>query len=80
MAKHELTTLAEALAILLELRDANKAQTEGTEKAVSQLGRFLGQAKFPRPDQAELVPGSPTTPTATCSASSKGCWPSSTAR
>ena len=48
VAKHELTTLAEALAILLELRDANKAQTEGTEKAVSQLGRFLGQAKFPR--------------------------------
>jgi hypothetical protein len=48
VAKHELTTLAEALAILIELRDANKAQTEGTEKAVSQLGRFLGQAKFPR--------------------------------
>jgi len=48
VAKHELTTLAEAIAILIELRDANKVQTEGTEKAVSQLGRFLGTAKFPR--------------------------------
>jgi hypothetical protein len=48
VAKHELSTLAEAIAILIELRDANKTQTEGTERAVSQLGRFLGTAKFPR--------------------------------
>jgi hypothetical protein len=48
VAKHELTMLAEAIAILIELRDANKTQTEGTERAVSQLGRFLGTAKFPR--------------------------------
>jgi hypothetical protein len=48
VAKHELTTLAEAIAILIELRDANKTQTDGTERAVSQLGRFLGRAKFPR--------------------------------
>jgi hypothetical protein len=48
VAKHELTTLAEAIAILIELRDANKTQTEGTERAVSQLGRFLGTARFPR--------------------------------
>ena len=48
VAKHELTTLAEAIAILIELREANKSQGEGTERAVSQLGRFLGTAKFPR--------------------------------
>jgi hypothetical protein len=48
VAKHELMTLAEAIAILIELRDANKSQTDGTERAVSQLGRFLGTAKFPR--------------------------------
>jgi hypothetical protein len=48
VAKHELMTLAEAIAILIELRDANKSQTDGTERAVSQLGRFLGMAKFPR--------------------------------
>ena len=41
VAKHELTALAEAIAILIELRDANKSQTDGTERAVSQLGRFL---------------------------------------
>jgi hypothetical protein len=48
VAKHELTALAEAIAILIELRDANKTQTEGTKRAVSELGRFLGMAKFPR--------------------------------
>jgi hypothetical protein len=48
VAEQELTTLAEALAILIELREANKAQTAGTQQAVSQLGRFLGTAKFPR--------------------------------
>ena len=36
------------LAILIELRDANKSQTDGTERAVGQLGRFLRTAKFPR--------------------------------
>jgi hypothetical protein len=48
VAKQELTTLAEAIAILIELRAANRLQTEGTEQAVGQLGRFLGVAKFPR--------------------------------
>jgi hypothetical protein len=48
VAKKELQTLAEAIAILIELRDANKTQAEGTEKAVGQLARFLGTAKFPR--------------------------------
>jgi hypothetical protein len=48
VAKKELLTLAEAIAILIELRDANKTQAEGTEKAVGQLARFLGTAKFPR--------------------------------
>lgn len=48
VAKNELQMLAEAIAILIELRDANKTQAEGTEKAVGQLGRFLGAASFPR--------------------------------
>jgi len=48
VAKGELMTLADAIAILIELRDANKSQTEGTETAVTQLGRFLRTAKFPR--------------------------------
>jgi hypothetical protein len=48
VAKHELMTLADAVAILIELRDANKSQTEGTDTAVTQLGRFLRTAKFPR--------------------------------
>ena len=48
VAKKELQTLAEAIAILIELRDANKTQAEGTEQAVGQLARFLGTAKFPR--------------------------------
>ena len=48
MAKDELMTLADAIAILIELRDANKSQTEGTDTAVTQLGRFLRTAKFPR--------------------------------
>lgn len=48
VAKHELSALAEAIAILIELRDANKSQTDGTERAVGQLGRFLRTAKFPR--------------------------------
>jgi len=48
VAQKELEMLAEAIAILLELRDANKVQVEGTDQAVGQLGRFLGMAKFPR--------------------------------
>jgi hypothetical protein len=48
VAKKELQMLAEAIAILIELRDANKTQAEGTEKAVGQLAGFLGRAKFPR--------------------------------
>jgi predicted RNA-binding protein with RPS1 domain len=48
VAKGELMTLADAIAILIELRDANKSQTEGTDTAVTQLGRFLRTAKFPR--------------------------------
>jgi hypothetical protein len=48
VAKKELQMLAEAIAILIELRDANKTQVEGTEQAVGQLGGFLGTATFPR--------------------------------
>jgi hypothetical protein len=48
VAQKELEMLAEAIAILIELRDANKVQVEGTDQAVGQLGRFLGTAKFPR--------------------------------
>ena len=48
VARKELEMLAEAIAVLIELRDANKVQVEGTNQAVGQLGRFLGTAKFPR--------------------------------
>ena len=59
VAKKELQTLAEAIAILIELRDANKTQAEGTEKAVGQLARFLGTAKFPRLTKPNLFLASP---------------------
>jgi hypothetical protein len=48
VGQKELEMLAEAIAILIELRDANKVQVEGTDQAVGQLGRFLSTAKFPR--------------------------------
>jgi hypothetical protein len=48
VAQKELEMLADAIAVLIELRDANKVQVEGTDQAVGQLGRFLNTAKFPR--------------------------------
>ena len=48
VGQKELEMLAEAIATLIQLRDANKVQVEGTDQAVGQLGRFLGTAKFPR--------------------------------
>ena len=62
VAKNELMTLADAVAILIELRNANKSQTEGTETAVTQLGRFLRPSSpaltdptcsWPRPTAAD---------------------------
>jgi hypothetical protein len=60
VAQKELEMLAEAIAVLIELRDANKVQVEGTNEAVGQLGRFLNTAKFPRLTKPNLFLSSPT--------------------
>lgn len=49
VAKDELSLLADAVAILLELRQTNRAQIVGTRAAVSDLKAILsGGTKFPR--------------------------------
>jgi hypothetical protein len=48
VTKDELTLLADTIAILLELRRANRAQLTGTRAAVSDLGLTLRNTKFPR--------------------------------
>ena len=48
VTKDELTLLADAVAILLELRQANNAQLTGTRAAVSELSLTLRNTKFPR--------------------------------
>ena len=48
VTKAELTLIADTIAILLELRRANRAQLTGTRAAVSDLGLTLRNTKFPR--------------------------------
>jgi hypothetical protein len=48
VTKDELTLLADTIAILLELRRANRAQITGTRAAVSDLSLTLRNTKFPR--------------------------------
>jgi hypothetical protein len=48
VAKVELGTLAEALAILLELYDVNRSQSRMTSSAIAELQENLESAKFPR--------------------------------
>ncbi|SRR6266487_102758 len=48
VAKLELKRLADALAVLYRLWEANKAQLTGTEHAIGDLRELLQQAKFPR--------------------------------
>ncbi|HZC99218.1 MAG TPA: GAF domain-containing protein [Actinomycetes bacterium] len=48
VAKEELDVLADAIAILMDLREVNRSQAECTGEAVEQLGGFLATAKFPR--------------------------------
>ena len=48
VTKDELTLLADSVAILLELRQANNAQLTGTRAAVSDLSLILHNTKFPR--------------------------------
>lgn len=48
VAKDELLLLADALAILLELRQTHKSQEAGTRDAVSDLEAILATTKFPR--------------------------------
>ncbi len=48
VAKDELSLLADALAILFDLRQANRAQVTGTRDAVSELQGILSTTKFPR--------------------------------
>lgn len=48
VAKHELDLLGEALAILFELYNLNKIQSQLTETAIADLGDALGTAKFPK--------------------------------
>jgi hypothetical protein len=48
VAKDELTLLADALAILFELRQANRAQVAGTRAAVIDLENILKGVRFPR--------------------------------
>jgi hypothetical protein len=48
VTKDELTLLADTIAILLELRQANRAQIKGTREAVTDLGLTLSNTKFPR--------------------------------
>jgi hypothetical protein len=48
VAKEELSLLADAVAILLELRQTHRAQVEGTRAALSDLKVILSSTKFPR--------------------------------
>jgi hypothetical protein len=48
IARREMEQLAAAVAILMELRSVNRLQVEGTKRAVGQLSKFVGDAKFPR--------------------------------
>ncbi len=48
VTKDELTLLADTIAILLELRHANRAQLTGTRAAVNDLSFTLRNTKFPR--------------------------------
>jgi hypothetical protein len=48
VARHELDLLGEALAILFELYNVNKIQSQHTETAIADLGDALGSAKFPK--------------------------------
>lgn len=48
VAKDELSLLADTVAILLELRQTNRAQVAGTKAALSDLQAILSSTKFPR--------------------------------
>ena len=48
VAKLELRRLADALALLYRLWEANRAQVTGTDHAIGDLRELLQQAKFPR--------------------------------
>jgi hypothetical protein len=48
VAKDELLLLADALSILMELRQTNRSQVTGTRDAVSDLEAILADTKFPR--------------------------------
>ena len=54
VTKDELTLLADAVAILLELRQANRAQLTGTRAAVNDLSVTLRSTKFPRLTKPQL--------------------------
>jgi hypothetical protein len=54
VTKDELTLLADAIAILLELRQANRAQITGTRAAVNELSVTLRNTKFPRLTKPQL--------------------------
>jgi hypothetical protein len=54
VAKDELSLLADAVAILLELRQTNRAQIAGTRAAVSDLKGILSTTKFPRLTQPQI--------------------------
>lgn len=54
VAKDELLLLADAVAILLELRQTNKAQVVGTRAALSDLKSILADARFPRLARPQL--------------------------
>jgi len=54
VAKDELSLLADAVAILLELRQTNRAQIVGTRAAVSDLKAILTTTKFPRLTQPQI--------------------------
>ena len=54
VTKDELTLLADAVAILLELRQANRAQITGTREAVNELSVTLRNTKFPRLTKPQL--------------------------
>jgi hypothetical protein len=58
VAQRELGMLADAIAMLMELRDANRTQMQGTEQAVGELGRFRATARFPRLTKPNLYLGS----------------------
>jgi hypothetical protein len=48
VAKHELSLLADALSILFDLRQANRAQVQGTVDALTDLRAILSATSFPR--------------------------------